>query len=188
MPPSRPGQPVRAFDVGLGIDIAARGDRHFVELLVRVAVEHAQQTVLAADGDEVARLAFTVALSSGLTCAEIPVVHVVGDELLVPQQLAGLHVERDERSRCRDCRRGATRDRNPVPGCRPARRARPCRVERERRPQAAAAMVARRGSFHESAPGSPASGIRLNRQICSPVASLNAPIQFFAPQSAPAGP
>src|SRR6478609_5099665 len=42
--------------------------------------------------------------------------------------------------------------------------------------------------FHESAPGSPGSGMRLKYHTFSPVSSLKAPIQFLAPKSAPEGP
>ena len=48
---------MHAFDRRQRIDVLARGDRHLVELLVAVAVEQAQQPVLAADADDVALLA-----------------------------------------------------------------------------------------------------------------------------------
>src|SRR6266508_6573172 len=44
------------------------------------------------------------------------------------------------------------------------------------------------GFSHVSAPGSPGSRTRLNFHTGSPDSSLKAPIQFFAPKSAPEGP
>ena len=42
---------MNALDVGDGVDILPGGYRHFVNLLVAVAVEEPQQPILAADAD-----------------------------------------------------------------------------------------------------------------------------------------
>ena len=95
---------MHAFDGRKRVDILARGDRHLVELLVALAVEQSEQPVLAADADHLVLLAVDGGLEQRAHLAQIGVVHVVGDELAVPQELAGLGVERDERVRYRDWR------------------------------------------------------------------------------------
>ena len=95
---------MHAFDGRERVDVLARGDRHLVELVVAVAVEQAKQPVLAADADHLVLLAVDGRLEQRADLAEIGVVHVVGNELAVPQELAGLGVERDQRVRCRDWR------------------------------------------------------------------------------------
>ena len=74
------------------VEVSAGGDRQFIEHFVAVAVEHAQQTILAGDSEQVARLAFHRRAEERAHLAQVAVVGVVGTELLVPEQLAGLDV------------------------------------------------------------------------------------------------
>ena len=137
------GAAMHAFDGRERVDVLARGDRHLVELVMAVAVEQAKQPVLAADADHLVLLAVDGRLEQRADLAQIGVVHVVGNELAVPQELAGLGVERDQRVRVEigawpklavEVRRGIADRQVDDAGL---------GVERERRPQAAAAMLER---------------------------------------------
>ena len=81
------------------VDILARGDRNLVELLLALAVEQSEQPILAAHADHLALLAADGGLEQRAHLAQVGVVHVVGNKLLVPEKLAGLGVERHERVR-----------------------------------------------------------------------------------------
>ena len=79
------------------VDILARGDRNLVELLLALAVEQSEQPILAAHADHLALLAADGGLEQRAHLAQVGVVHVVGNELPVPEELSGLGVERDDR-------------------------------------------------------------------------------------------
>ena len=125
------------------VDILPRGDRNLVELLLALAVEQSEQPILAAHADHLALLAADGGLEQRAHLAQICVVHVVGNELPVPQELAGLGVERDDRVGIEvgarpklaiEVRRGIADGQIDDAGF---------GVERQRRPQAAAAMLER---------------------------------------------
>ena len=90
---------MHAFHRRKCVDILARGDRNLVELLLALAVEQSEQPILAAHADHLALLAADGGLEQRAHLAEVGVVHVVGNELPVPEKLAGLGVERDDRVR-----------------------------------------------------------------------------------------
>ena len=120
--------------------------------------------------------------------AEVGVVHVVGNKLLVPEKLAGLDVERHERVGVEigtrpdfaiEVGRGVADRQIDDAGL---------YVERKRCPQAATAMLQRLRVL----PSLCAKLTRIRGKIelptGSPVSSLKAPIQFLAPKWAPEGP
>ena len=134
---------MHAFDGRQCVDILARGDRNLVELLLALAVEQSEQPILAAHADHLALLAVDGGLEQRAHLAEVGVVHVVGNKLLVPEKLAGLGVERDDRVRVEigtrpdfaiEVGRGIADRQIDDAGF---------GVERQRRPQAAAAMLER---------------------------------------------
>src|ERR1700686_3780216 len=88
---------MHARDRRRSLGIFPRGDRHLIEEFATVAVDHAQQAVLAADGQEVSRLALDRRPKERADLAQVPIVHVVSAELLIPQQLPRLGIERDYR-------------------------------------------------------------------------------------------
>ena len=61
-----------------------------------IAVEQAKQPVFAADADHLVLLTVDGGLKQRTDLAQIGVVHVMGNELAVPQELAGLGVECDQ--------------------------------------------------------------------------------------------
>ena len=108
-----------------------------------IAVHHAEQPILAGDGEQIARLAFDGCGEERTHLAQVAVVGIARTELPVPEQLAGLDVERHRRvgvqigARARvwvKVRRRITDGdvEDPLLG-----------IERQRRPQAAAAVFAR---------------------------------------------
>src|SRR5262245_4785646 len=88
---------MHAFHRRRRVDIFARGDWHLIELIVAVAVEQSEQTILAAHCDDGVRLAGYGRLEQGTDLAQIGIMHVVGNELAIPQELASLGVERNQR-------------------------------------------------------------------------------------------
>ena len=72
---------MHALDGRQCIHVLARGDRHLVELVVAVAVEQAEQPILAADANHLVLLAVDGRLEARAHLTEIGVMHVVGDEL-----------------------------------------------------------------------------------------------------------
>jgi hypothetical protein len=155
---------------------------------VRVAIQQMQQSVLAADRHDLSRLAADRVEKIGLTWLRSASCTSLEMNWRYHRELAGMHVERHRRVGVEigAFARLAVEIRRRIADGQIEDAA--LGIQRERRPQAAAAVGARLGSFQLSAPGSPSSGIRLNRHTGSPVVNLNAPTQFFAPQSAPAGP
>jgi hypothetical protein len=132
---------VHAFDSRQGIDVLARRDRHLVDLVVAVAVDQPEQSVLAAHRDHCTHFAVDRGREQRADLAQIGVVHVMRDELAMPQEFAGLGVECDERIRVEigarpefaiEVRRGIAHRQIDDAGL---------RIERERRPQTAAAML-----------------------------------------------
>src|SRR5262245_16237549 len=78
------------------IDVLARRDGNLIELLLAASIEQSQQSVLAANRDRVMRLAIDYRRKQGTDLAEIGVVHIVGNELAIPQELAGLGIKGDQ--------------------------------------------------------------------------------------------
>src|ERR1700730_8611962 len=87
---------MNTLDGGASLDILARRDRNLVELVTAVAIEQPQQPILAADANHLVLLAADGRLEQRTDLTEVGVVHVVGNELLEPEELAALGVEGNE--------------------------------------------------------------------------------------------
>lgn len=87
---------MHAFDRRLNIRVGASGDGEFVQLFVALAIEHAHQPVLAADGDQITRLAAYRRPEQWAYLRQIAVVLVRGSKLVEPEELAGAHIECDD--------------------------------------------------------------------------------------------
>jgi hypothetical protein len=112
-------------------------------LVAVVAIEQPEQPILAADADHFAALSLDGGLEQRADLTEVGVMHVMRDELPVPEKLTRLGIECDERVRIEvgagpefpiEVWRGiADRQVQDTGFC----------IERQRRPQATAAMLQR---------------------------------------------
>ena len=112
------------FDRLAGLGIEALGPVEVVDVLAAldeaavVAIERVEEAVAAEMADHLARLAVDGGVVQHVDAVLVVVPRVVRQVLVVPDELAGIDVERRPRSWCRDCRRGAIPDRIAAPDCR----------------------------------------------------------------------
>src|SRR6266850_6134233 len=72
------------------------GDRDLIQPLVRIAIECSEHAGLARGGDQIPRATADRLPEEWRNLGQVPIVRVAGQELIVPAQLAGADVERDE--------------------------------------------------------------------------------------------
>ena len=186
-PPSMPGH-ARVGVVVIGMSAFSRVVTASRTRLVGVAIERAQQAVLAGGRHQPARGAVGRRVEERHRVGDIPIVRVVRHELPVPPPLPGAHVEHDDRVRVEvvagpQVRRQIGR-RVGDGTCRSPFSTSSANAVHTAPPPIGISF----GFFHVSNPGSPGFGTVLNRHTGAPSDRRNAPTQPCTLCSLPAGP
>jgi hypothetical protein len=78
------------------IGVLDGGDCSLIDRFVGIAIERAQQPILAGRGQNAGVASLNLGANERTGMRNIPVMRIIGNELLVPQELSGVNVKDDD--------------------------------------------------------------------------------------------